>query len=539
MNIELPWSEAVWTQFWQLSLAIVVVGALTKSLFRRQPQVSYALWMVVLVKAMTPPVWTSNLSAFGWLGEPEPPVWLAAEESNDVEPRAEGDGTAAGRQAVGASSADRGTAENLPAGHAAPTLHVNDVSAARVRPWVVLWIVGGVAIASGAVAASVRRRRLLAAAGRLPSDALSVLVAELARNLGLHGPPRVVVSNSGLGPAVCGVVTPTLVLPRCIADGGASDTLRAVLTHELIHLRRRDHLATGAQAVVQAVWWFDPLVWWANRQICRIRESCCDAETVQALGQPPRRYARALVDVLEAKRRVRPAWGIPGVRPVDVTASRVKEILAMSNRMVVRAPLTGWAAAVAAAALLLPGGRWGLHVASAAERADSGEAETVKKPAAKPVLVLKYGDNKPDGKKSIAGAGEMIRFTMPEGQANALRALRVHSARYGYPQPPDEDVEINVLNEDMTEVVHTELVPYRLFKRQAEPRWMMIPFEDPVDVPPKFWIVLNFNAEATKGVYVSYDTSTKGEHSRVGFNDQDAKETQFGGDWMVQAMLAK
>jgi hypothetical protein len=51
--------------------------------------------------------------------------------------------------------------------------------------------------------------------------------------------------------------------------------------------------------------------------------------------------------------------------------------------------------------------------------------------------------------------------------------------------------------------------------------------------------VLNFNAEATKGVYVSFDTSTKGEHSRVGFNGQDAKETEFKGDWMVQAVLAK
>lgn len=47
------------------------------------------------------------------------------------------------------------------------------------------------------------------------------------------------------------------------------------------------------------------------------------------------------------------------------------------------------------------------------------------------------------------------------------------------------------------------------------------------------------NAEATKGVYVSYDTSTKGKHSRVGFNDQDAKPTDFKGDWMVQAVLAK
>lgn len=181
----------------------------------------------------------------------------------------------------------------------------------------------------------------------------------------------------------------------------------------------------------------------------------------------------------------------------------------------------------------------GIFVLSFASLLMAAETAVVKPKAAKPVLLLKYGDGKPDGKKSIAGAGEMIRFTMPEGQTNALKAVRVHAARYGYPQPPKEEVEINILNDDMTEVLHTELAPYSLFKRQEECRWISIPFEDEVEVPESFWVVLNFNAEATKGVYVSYDTSTKGEHSRVGFNDQDAKKTTFGGDWMVQAVLAK
>lgn len=174
-----------------------------------------------------------------------------------------------------------------------------------------------------------------------------------------------------------------------------------------------------------------------------------------------------------------------------------------------------------------------------AAEASAPEAKTAEKSAAKPVLLLKYGDGKPDGKQSVAGAGEMIRFNMPKGQTNSVKALRLHGARYGYPQPPKEDVEINILSQDMKEVLHTELVPYSLFKRQSEPRWMQIPFKEPVDVPQTFWVVLNFNAEATKGVYVSFDTSTKGKNSRVGFNDQDAAETKNKADWMVQAMLAK
>jgi hypothetical protein len=91
----------------------------------------------------------------------------------------------------------------------------------------------------------------------------------------------------------------------------------------------------------------------------------------------------------------------------------------------------------------------------------------------------------------------------------------------------------------MTEVLHTELVPYSLFKRVEKNRWTHLPFRDPVEVPKTFWVVLNFNAEKTKGVYVSYDTSTKGEYSKIGLTEEDARATDFGGDWMIQVLLAE
>ena len=66
-------------------------------------------------------------------------------------------------------------------------------------------------------------------------------------------------------------------------------------------------------------------------------------------------------------------------------------------------------------------------------------------------------------------------------------------------------------------------------------------FDKEVELPRKFWMALDFNAEQTKGVYVSYDTSTKGKYSRVGLpgDNEEPKETDFKGDWMVQLLLAK
>ena len=151
---------------------------------------------------------------------------------------------------------------------------------------------------------------------------------------------------------------------------------------------------------------------------------------------------------------------------------------------------------------------------------------------------LKYGDGKPNGKKSIAGAGEMIRFKRAE-DTPMLRSVKVHGTRYGHPWAPDEDFEVAILSEDMTETLHSELIPYKVFKRTTKSRWTTLKFDEPVEVPETFWVVLDFNAEATKGVYVSYDTKTKGEYSRVGLTDEDAKKTDFGGDWMIQVLVTK
>ncbi|MBI2823892.1 MAG: sigma-70 family RNA polymerase sigma factor [Planctomycetia bacterium] len=151
--------------------------------------------------------------------------------------------------------------------------------------------------------------------------------------------------------------------------------------------------------------------------------------------------------------------------------------------------------------------------------------------------ILKYGDETADGRKSIAGGGEMIRFQAP-GDAAKVAAIKLHGARYGYPQAPQEDFKVYLLGEDMSQVLHTELVPYARFER-GDAKWVTLNFKKPVEVPQTFWVVVDFNAQATKGVYVSYDTSTGGEHSRVGLPGQEAKPTAFGGDWMIQAVLAK
>ena len=74
------------TQLWQITLLILVVAAVSRWLSPRRPHLSHLLWLVVLLKCVTPPLWTSPGGVFCWL-QPEQQVevpivenveWVAA-----------------------------------------------------------------------------------------------------------------------------------------------------------------------------------------------------------------------------------------------------------------------------------------------------------------------------------------------------------------------------------------------------------------------------------------------------------------------------
>jgi hypothetical protein len=352
-------------------------------------------------------------------------------------------------------------------------------------------------------------------------------------------------TSSDIGPLVAGVRRPTIYLPEILLEQTPPAQLEAMLMHELAHVRRRDSWVAALQFAAQILWWFHPVVWWMNRQLARQRERCCDEEVVATLAGRRSDYARLLITVLESKHRLEPLWGYPAVRPVELTRRRLEEIMKRKNMVHVRAPWWCWTIAAASAVLVLPSAGTSAatderrpvtvpRVAQNTPRSNERGSNRERSPA-----LLSYGDGKADGKKSYGGSGHLIRFELPEG-VTKVRGLRIHGSRYGLPQAPDEDFEITFLSDDREEILDSKSAPYRLFKRGKE-SWVRVLFDEEVELPQSFWLALNFNAHQTKGVYVSYDTSTKGEHSRIGLpgDEEEPKETDFGGDWMVQVMLPR
>ena len=159
-------------------------------------------------------------------------------------------------------------------------------------------------------------------------------------DLGLAVPVRS--SAALLEPGVFGVLRPVLLLPEGIAERLTAEQLDAVLAHELCHVRRRDNLAAAMHMVVEAVFWFHPLVWWIGARLMEERELACD-EAVLRSGNDAQTYAEGILKVCEfyLKSPLECAAGVAGgnlnKRIEDIMANRIGRGLSAGRKMLLGA----------------------------------------------------------------------------------------------------------------------------------------------------------------------------------------------------------
>ena len=267
------WWDTIAVHAVQGVLLLSTVAALDLALPRRVwPQVRLAMWTLALAKLALPPAWGSPWSRWGGFGavDPELAVWSAR--------------------------------------------------SLQLAGWLVgVWAAGAIAFL---IAASLRyrsvRREWWRRTGDRPDLVASHGLEGVARRSGCRLPDvRWTSVNDPFDQGmVIGLVRPTVVLsPRLPARD-----LEIVLLHELGHLRRRDLWWAAAELLLQAVYWFHPLVWWARQRTALLREQSCDRFVARVLaddGEDPRRYRSTLLRLAAARWQIEsgPTGGLGFVRP--------------------------------------------------------------------------------------------------------------------------------------------------------------------------------------------------------------------------------
>ncbi len=137
---------------------------------------------------------------------------------------------------------------------------------------------------------------------------------------GISDAVEIRVSPSHLGPSVVGILRPILLFPEGIAQRLTPSELETVLAHELCHVRRRDNLFAAIHMLVEAAFWFHPLVWLIGARLVEEREQACDEEVLR-LGGHPEIYADAILNVCKFNTQS-PLTGVSGVSGVSGASIR-------------------------------------------------------------------------------------------------------------------------------------------------------------------------------------------------------------------------
>ena len=243
-----------------------------------RPGVSYRMWLLVLVVLLVPAVVSL-------------PVLPAGSESPAV--------------VSGAELPMDGVPVTLAAGQS-PTERLASRSSILTRGpqlWLglaIAWLLGTAGILGWTGIRAIRLHRWMTRASCPAPPAIRREAAVAGQALGLTRMPAIHITRAHMSPMVWWLGGKVhLLIPSTVVDGLSRVDIRAVLAHELAHVKRRDHVVRWIEWMTCAFFWWNPVAWWARRQLRAAEESCCDALALAATGSTPRSYARALVRVLE------------------------------------------------------------------------------------------------------------------------------------------------------------------------------------------------------------------------------------------------
>ncbi|HEY5028087.1 MAG TPA: M56 family metallopeptidase [Candidatus Angelobacter sp.] len=311
-SLSATWSTltpALGNHLWQSTMFAVAAGLLTLVLRKNQARARYWLWLAASLKFLVPFSLLINLgSRLAW--------WRGTAGSD------------AGLYFVIEQVSQPFTQKAI--SQSAPQAFFANLMNLLPALLTVAWICGSTVVLLVWVA---RWRRVSAAvknAVPLREGREVEALRRLEKAGGLRRRIEIFLSRASLEPGILGIARPVLVWPEGISARLEDAHLEAIVAHEVWHVRRNDNLAAAVHMVVEAIFWFHPLVWWLGARMVDERERACDEEVLQ-LGSQPQVYAESILKICEF------CVGSPLACVAGVTGSDLKKrIVNIMNKSVVR-----------------------------------------------------------------------------------------------------------------------------------------------------------------------------------------------------------
>ena len=163
-----------------------------------------------------------------------------------------------------------------------------------------IWIVGILAMIILVIKSSLRLHTLEKSALPLQNQEVRRLYHRCLEEMGIHRDIPVYSTAFLKSPIIVGLLKPCIYLPiHLISDYDESD-MRYMLLHELQHYKHHDAIANYLMNLAGVVYWFNPLVWYALKEMRNDREVACDTSVLKMLEEDAYEdYGNTLINFAE------------------------------------------------------------------------------------------------------------------------------------------------------------------------------------------------------------------------------------------------
>jgi beta-lactamase regulating signal transducer with metallopeptidase domain len=299
----------------------------------KRPTLAHLLWVLVLIKLVTPPMVVLPIAVDASRFE-----WIAKYTTLDHQRLMKTNAVAV------ADSVDRARMTNI--GHSFGMHQTQTTSwpISTIGAFICIWVSGTVGLSVWIVVAARRLETLIQHLGRFDLSATRQLAVLAGQG---DGPtPAVWLVDAVVSPMLVGARGDArIVFPTALWSRLSEDARSALLLHELEHWQRRDWLVRRVEVIAMAALWWHPLVWIAKRQIEDCEERCCDLAASRRVSSSPRVYAEAILATLDflsepgnwSRRKAGPRPLASGIGYLPRIEQRLREIMSpTANRQLRR-----------------------------------------------------------------------------------------------------------------------------------------------------------------------------------------------------------
>lgn len=170
---------------------------------------------------------------------------------------------------------------------------------ARVYAWrhrmFIGWLIGLVFFTIRMAGGLYTLSRLRKNASLITDIQVDKIFVSLMGEMGIKSHVRLRQSKNIQQPILIGWLKPMVLLPASLVAGMPPAQIKAILAHELAHVRRHDYLVLLGQSVMETLFFYHPAVWWVSYRLRVEREYCCDAVAADVTGKAV--YAQALAKI--------------------------------------------------------------------------------------------------------------------------------------------------------------------------------------------------------------------------------------------------